>query len=367
MLNDAPRDQKLEWLAQALVHARQIADPVPRAHFLAWIAGGLLKVGEDHRGLSLLEESQRLAEQLPRENFDAMLAFERIAESECKVDLPSCLQWLDRIGHASRYGYACGMVAAELATINPAAAEEVWNHVAIRNDQRALDARSLSLPQFFFTLAMNDRRRAEGLAATMAHPLSRARAYGAVSRGIAENDAAEARSLLVRAIAEAAKGGHSAERAIGEDTPATSLAWLLPISRRVAPDMTAEMIWRAISLRKPRASEEGLDDEFERTNAILAQMLAPFNRQVAKAIITPFAPRLPTFTHPASDGQQLWEILTAAAIIDPQWSVDLFRSLPDPPDLASNRAQNQTRMVLARFLAYPYERRLQSLNYFDPE
>jgi hypothetical protein len=363
----AQRGRKLEWLADALAHARHLADPVPRCHFLAWIGVEFIKLDRQDRAQNVLEEATSIAKELPRDDFDAMLAFERIAVACCRTDFPASVAWLDRINHAGRYGYACGTVAAELADDRPVEAETIWARPDERSDVRAIAGRANLLPNFFFRMVQSDRHRADRLASHLRDPGSRVRACGAISRGAAQSDVTAGRSSLVEAVGDATTVENAlAEPADFEETLSTSIAWLIPIAGRVAPDMTTELVWRAISMREPRPTVGRLDDETELADAALAKMLAPFHREVARALIEPLVPRLRTFVQPASDGQQLWEMLTAAAIIDPRWSVELFGSLPEPPDLASYRPQNQTRMWLARLLAHPYKRRLECLNYFDP-
>lgn len=368
----AQRDRKHEWIAEAVAHARQIVDPVPRAYFLAWIADDLFKLGEPDCAATLLVEAETLTEQLPRENWDAIHAFERLAAARCKSgDTASSLIWLDRIGHAGRYGYACGSIAAELAADRPADAEKVWIHVEARNDPRAMAGRSLWLPQFFFRLARSDVARARRLAEGVSDAAWRMRAWGTMSRGLAEKDEATARSLLIKAVAEEGEAGHLRGESIPlEVTPATTLLWLLPIARHVAPDMMTELVWRALSLRRPRPVTGTLDDEVEQGDAALAKLLAPWNREAARNVVAPLASRLPALTHRPSDGLEVWylqQVLTAAALVDPRWAVEICDSLPGSPDLASNRPQNQARMWLARFLSYSYKRRLEFLNYLDPE
>jgi hypothetical protein len=101
-----------------------------------------------------------------------------------------------------------------------------------------------------------------------------------------------------------------------------------------------ELFWRAASLHAPRPGAEGQSD------ALLALLLARYDRDVARAFFEPVADRALASDHP-----DLASILAASAVLDPSLAVRLVDRLPEAPDLTFHHPKNEARLILAAALA----------------
>src|SRR5262249_24914874 len=122
----AQRAQKLEFLGQSLLHARNIQDAAHRVVHLAPVARRLRELGEAERADSILREGQAAARELPTQAW-AAYARGAFAEELALIDLPSALDLLKDLKDAYEYDRHHGTIAHKLAGKNPAEAERVLN------------------------------------------------------------------------------------------------------------------------------------------------------------------------------------------------------------------------------------------------
>jgi hypothetical protein len=121
--------------------------------------------------------------------------------------------------------------------------------------------------------------------------------------------------------------------------PAAVAAALLPVAERIDPTLVPELFWRAVSFHSPRAGAE------IRNAAVLALLLARYDRPVARTFLDPLADRALT-----SGETDLAPLIATLAILDPFRAVRLIEELPEPVDLTFHDPKNQARLTLAAAL-----------------
>jgi hypothetical protein len=346
-------DRRRQWLDEAALHAGQITEPSSRAGMLAWLALRWRKLGDVQRAVAARHEAGQIAEQLPGTDFDTTLLFGSLAEAFADDNPELTLKWLDRMDHAGRYGYQAGVVAARWATERPAEAERLWRGAAERG-AAALIARDLRLPQLCFRMATVDRQRALVLAGA-AHDITyQTNARGAIAEALATADPAAACAIIELAMTDPALHDDCppSENAAPEECPAVAVARLLPMVAGLNRDLAREVCWRAIALRCPIPPRAQPDDEHDLTDVALAQLLARYDRSLARSLLEPIAERLADFAGQAEHrSQKAMQVVSAAALIDPTWAVDLWQRLPETASADFRLARNEALSRLVRVLA----------------
>ncbi|HEX5444478.1 MAG TPA: thioredoxin-like domain-containing protein, partial [Pirellulales bacterium] len=111
-------------------------------------------------------------------------------------------------------------------------------------------------------------------------------------------------------------------------------------------------------------------DEVAKSEADLAKMLSRYDREAARALLEPFAARLPQIAAPGATTLVARHALTiaqnamnhtqnvviAAAFIDPRWAVELIASLPRSAEKSWRRPDDVSRWQVATVLAQSDER-----------
>lgn len=342
--------RQLEWLDAALVHGRIIGNEALRMEALALIADTLFTIGERERAVTVLSDAENLARQLPQ-GPRPLDAFGVLALAAVHLDPKRAVEWMDKMKDHRDYPRHGVELTMRLLPERPELAEEVWrkssagNYMPELHDLLPLPWRPrVYLPDFCHRLARIDRPRAEVVAAATESAVLRVRGRGAIALALADTHPAEARRMLELLVRE------ELPHIVDEDglrfrrwgSRPTTAAWLLPIAERVAPDLCRELFWRSLALRLSRPRYDDFDDQIELADLRLARMLARYDREVARALLEPFALRAVQMT--AAGGTELKspsasqaaalaipfarELAIAAAYVDPHWARQIIERLP---------------------------------------
>lgn len=335
--------KKQEILDRALVSAKAAREPTGiRMLLTAEVAEKWLDMGLTEKGTALLREIQPDAEQLPDAAWPAY-AKGVFAEELCQVDLDAALKLTKGLSDAFEYDRHHGNIAHELAAKDPAAAERVLGMVKQPYQQDDYTVRVV------YRMAPVDLARARRLAATPVNPVMRGYALGVGALGLANaKKTDDARALLREAMEALGTVGGYAESPTRHpaDRISTCVA-LAAVAEHVDPDVVAEMVWRALSLRYPRTTgPSGFASDHCDLRAAL--LLARYDRSIARALVERHIdPEGPQQTLSGDGGLGF----VAAAMVDPAWAVELVERLPDDADQGVRNAKNSARLAVAAALA----------------
>ncbi len=335
-LPEAARGLRREWVDRALGDARSIREPSRRVVALARVADRLLDLGETDRATQLLAEAQPLAEALPR-NASGALPRAEFAEALARVDPAKALALTEDLVDPGEFDRCRLKIARRLASRQPGRVVDVLDSL---RDPRSLIG---ALAGLCHALAPVDPALARQLIARARTDDTCLRPYalGMMALAVSSSDKPSATAWLREAFDRlgqvAASGSPSA--GIAHDPSAVAAA-LLPVAERIDPKLVPELFWRAVSFH---ANRPGADP---RSDAVLALLLARYDRSVALAFFQPVADRALT-----SAEMDLAPLVASAAIIDPLLAVRLVEAMPEAPDLTYHHPKNQARLILAGALA----------------
>ena len=336
--------KKQELLGQALIGAKAAREPTGiRMLLTGQVAEHWLDMGLTEQGKTLLREIQPDAEQLPDAAWPAY-AKGAFAEELCQIDLDAALKLTKGLSDAREYDRHHGNIAHELAGRDPAAAERVFGMV---KDPYQHDHYVVCV---VYRMAPVDLARAHRLAATAVDPVMRGYALGMGALGLAEaKRMADATALLREAmdtLGTVDEHGQSPTRSPCDR--AATCAALVTVAERIDSDLVAETFWRALSLRYPRRSPDGVNDRSIWSDLQAGLLLARFDRGVARALVARHV------GPEASDAVLLIDrglAFAATAVIDPAWVIQLVERLPDDSDLGVRNTKNAGRLAAAAVLA----------------
>jgi hypothetical protein len=326
---------RLEWLDAAVPHARKTADRTLRVVVLASVAERSFGVGEVARGRQVLAEAENDAKPLFADAA-AQYAFFHLALAAVHDDADRALDWLAKSGaYLRRNG---GRVAAGLLPDHPRRAAEAWKRVL---EGGRTSSEGAAAAELCYRLAKVDRALAEQAAVDSQEAVEErfrangaiiVRAKGAIILALAETQPAEARRLLAALVREELPQLPVEENwSMPWDSAPAISAWLLPVAERVDPDLCSELFWRSLSLRLPRPGRNSLNDQAQRADIELAELLARYDRDIARALLEPpaaYASALGAVqVHPEVAGT----IMLAAVHVDPRWAKSVVDALADPP------------------------------------
>jgi hypothetical protein len=340
-LIDGPRERCAQLLDEALQHARAEPGVGLKARELGRIGVCWLDLGEHERGEALLREGQALAEALePPSEANLRLSVNRgaFAGMLAHVDVPAAVRLLEGFEGSLLDRYRID-VAHGLAAVDPAEAERLF-----RLPQS-------STPEFRMCLATLERmaaadaERAARLARSLIDECEQAFALGTVARGLAAEDRDAAAQLLEEAygILERARRLGPTQKSLLRD-PAVTAAALLPVAEKINPMLVEECIWRALSLRAPWPAAGELARYQGFCMAHVAAMIARYEREIARDLLTPVAGRL---REVLAEGTCA-DYMTGLATTDPRWAAELVEALDD----ASAPQTENPKLMAGRLLAY---------------
>jgi len=176
-----------------------------------------------------------------------------------------------------------------------------------------------------------------------------------MASALAKHDSAGAEELLnaVYAAHEKMVQGGEAKQG-GFFSTCVQAAGLLMIAEQIGPECLERSFWRTLAMRPNRPSRGDPGDprsSYEPAISQLAVMLARYDRRIARIVLEPAAQRVRALL----DGDKEWTagpLLSAAALIDPEWAVELVNALPDDPAAGRLRPKDVARRIVARILAH---------------
>jgi hypothetical protein len=357
------RKARLEQVDQALLQARAITEGDHRVQTLGQVAEHYLDLGEVEKGTKLLRETLPAARELPKVGWSGY-ARGSFAEELAQVDRAAALQLVREVGEAEPLPDRHRInMAQELASRDPAQAE--WLLTTLKDP----DGLVRELSRICHAMALKDPDRAGQFADrdlgkgrnARAFPFARAHALGMIALAIAETDKPRAARFLDEAFA--ALKSMAAERrrdapGINAQDAATVAAALLPVAERIDPARVPELFWRAASFRGSSKPQMGAPSP---PDAVLALLLARYDRDAAMVLLRPILDRGPTAAEVGMAG-----VVEAVAAVDPARAVALVESLPDDPDLVLNpfkSPKNNARRKLAAILAGPPAKRWETITH----
>ncbi|HEX7450158.1 MAG TPA: carboxypeptidase-like regulatory domain-containing protein [Pirellulales bacterium] len=338
-IGSAP-DQQRDALAEALLAARAINDPPLRIPLLGEIGERFFDHGNREVGTAVVREArdQLLAAgeagvpnlELWQGKFAAALAY---------LDVPAAYALAEKTRKPQRDWFLADM-ARSLAGENPAEAERALDRMEMANLRYAYGAGTVH------RMAAVDSERAARIARRFEMPSSRAYGLGLVAeaqatihRQFAENLVEEAYGILEQSLAD----GTADTR---QSTCGTAAA-LLVIVNRVIPVMFDHYLARALAMRPPRPARGDPGAWYEAEIAQMALAIAPFDRQTARALLEPLAPRIRTLSAVGEQYASPGQIWAAFALTDPRWAQELINLIPDaPPEVVISPRATAARHVV---------------------
>jgi RNA polymerase sigma factor (sigma-70 family) len=331
-LPTAKRKEKLELLAEALLHGRAIKDA---SHCVAHLAGVVKRfrdLGEKKRADQLLREYEPAARALPAINW-AGYARAVFAEELAMIDLPAALALIKDLKDALEYDRHHGNIAHKLAGIQPAEAERILGMLG--KPGRTIEGRGpytdTHAPDRYairvcYRMVAVDPERARRIAERMTHPNEKARAYGVMAQALVGTKPARAVELLHQGFAVLdAHVTSGKDRFNGVSNAAVTGAALLPVAEQLDPHLVPEFVWRTLSLRTP-PPRDGNERRFaEAADIDLALMLARYDRALARRLLEPRVGKAAEFLQTGPTRA----LIPALAAVDPKWAVEVFDGLPD--------------------------------------
>ncbi len=348
-----PRDDragKLRLLDRTLLAARAVPDPAHKIVGIATIAEHWIDLGETDRAAKLLREFEPVARALSTKGWDAY-ARGHFAKELSQIDPPAALKLIEVLGEGEDFEpdrYRLN-IAQELAGRDPAAAERVLDDLK----------RPASIvrhgPRIVHAMALKDPARARRIADRMAtfpdevrtFPFHHPYALGMMALALADTDKAAARALLEESYRELAGLAKEGRRAFQDmEDAAVVAAALLPVAERIDPSLVPGYFWRAASWR---GTATAASRSRSMPDAVLALLLARYDRDVARALLEPLVSG-----GLSKPGGEAGSSLLAMAAIDPRRAVTLLETVPDDPDAGLNpfrNPKNEARLQLAGALA----------------
>ncbi len=336
-------------LELALDRARDVADRSQSIVLMAGVADRMLASGNRERGTAAVREVETLVASQPQSG--GLYPRGDLAEALARLDLPAALKLIgppktESYNDRSIYGGVFSNVAVRIAATNPAEAERLYGLV---RGEGSMAGRSL-VP-LCARMAPADLPRAHRLAVSAEGPASRATALGAMASALAKTDLRQARDLLDEAFAllTGAGPGHADE-----------MAWLLPVAQRIDPEGVPGYLWRCLAMHAKVSTST--KDDLIRDRAVIAALVAPYDRDAAAVVFEPVAAELPGLIAGASRdvGYSLRVAILATAVYDPRAAIELVRRVPDGND-GPGRPGIAVRVAAAEMIAVPPAIRLREL------
>jgi protocatechuate 3,4-dioxygenase beta subunit len=315
------REQKLQVLADALVRAGAIREPGFRLMSIAWIAEGLLDIGETQRGTKLLLDNLPTAQELNRSGFDAYLrgAF---AQELAQVDLAAALALVNEITDYSEQTRHLANIAHEIAAAQPAEAENIFaEYPPPPEGSNLINQKDRYVVRACYRMAQADLPRAIRLADTIVCPFTRAHAHGVMAVGVSKTDVPKAGELVRTAfdIIDAGAKRKPEELPLSKGNVGTIGGWLVAHAQRFDPQLAAEARWR---LLRVLPDQPWADPGQQRSNDIhaiasAAMFLAEVDPELARSLLE----RLDGDPQLAALGGNFNTWLPAWALVDPEAAV----------------------------------------------
>lgn len=321
-------DQQRQALAEALLASRAIDEPAIRVPMLGEIGERFFDLGDEEVGTALVREASEQLRRLTAADVPNLAVWQaRFAPALAHIDAPAAFALVEKARRPMRDWYLAD-ISRSLATANPAGAEEALQSMAMDNLRYHYGAGTVH------RMASVDPDRAERIARKFSLITSRAYGLGLVADAQAGNHPDRASKLIEAAYT-------LLEQSLDEGTAGTqhstcgTAAALLVIVERVNPAMLEHYLARALAMRPARPARGDPAAWYESEIAQMALAIAPHDRQTARALLEPLAPRIRTLSSVGEQYAAPGQIWTAFALVDPAWARQLVNSLAEAPPEAT--------------------------------
>jgi protocatechuate 3,4-dioxygenase beta subunit len=316
-------------------------------------ARGLLELGRPE-GREVADEAFSLAQERGYEEWEDRHTRGIVAVAMSLVDLDAALSLLVK-GPDGRsvqeHDRHLDMIACVLASRDPDKAEEALSHMRGGLTRMGGDA------NIAYEMFARDPERALEFARKARSASERALAVGYLALRFAEQDRERAFELIEEAVGiQAAEQGKVFR---GGYRAATYVARLAQVAAQIGYPDVAGIAMRAMSLRPD--PQGGLEREGEGEGeeiARLAACLAWTDTEAARHLLAPLVGDIETYLE-AGYGVA-GKIVVAAAVVDPEWALEMARGLPDD-DEVKKRPKVFSYVKLAEHLSLAPEDRLREI------
>ncbi len=340
-------DEKLKYLAEAMVLARNIEEPDFRVLAFGMIGEMLLDLGQKEDGAAILREAEVVAKQLPSAGWSgyAKAAF---AEELSQIDAVAALSLIEGLVDENEHVRHHGNVAHELAAIDPEKAELALN--SIRSPEPdSFDRRSQYACRVAYRMVAVDPERARRIALAVDDVGSRAYALGCIAMGVLANDRAHAAQLLAEAMQTMEHNRDASKTSIRQWVePAAVAALLVTFAEQIDPQFAREYFWRAMTFM-PRV-ETSVD------GAMIVHPTPSLTNLAVLAIRYHPEAALPLWQRATSrPGSSSSDLFLVHLLMDPQAAL---ASLPAHPGMRSQYVRRAVSMLTrddASFWNFQYE------------
>jgi hypothetical protein len=358
---NAPPEFRRALLERATSRGREIEPPGQAAIELARVADLWFHLDDAGRGTALVRETPGLAAKPGQSPFRDPV--DEIAPVLALGDLPAALKLLEGREPARRREEdgTLSRIAFRIAATDPAGARRVIAMIKGPGQEAAR--------RFLELRTAKDANVVKALADAERDPKATARLLTSEASARAGTDPGTARALLRESVARLVRLDDESEDPWGRPAVDVALARLLPLATRVDPDRASDYLWLAMSRRPPAPREPSpatsrvLRPCLEL--AVLAALVAPYDRPAAEVVISPVLGRLAGLVDDRSGlGQEGPALFQAAGLYDARAARKLLDTLPDDPgpppngrplrsDTVQHRSKALARIALARTLALP--------------
>ena len=328
---------------------------------LADAGRGLVQLGRTE-GEQVANEAFAMAQQLGKEEREDCHTRGTVAEAMCLVDLEAALSLLEGIPTEgpNSYGHDDHLekMACALASRDPDQAEQLLSRM-----RRGGITRVGGSGEFAYEMAAKDPERALNWARQVRNERERVLAIGYLALRFAETDRERALGLIDEAVQIAVQEGDMYGSVSGYWT-ATNMGRLAHVAAQMGYPDLAGLVARAMSLRPEETTVTEADRKAE-SIAQLAQSIAWLDTEAARRLLEPVvASLLPNL---ADMKYHVSKVVVAAAAVDPEWAVEILRSLPDDDPQSDRRPQAVSYRELAEFLSLAPEARVyEALHFWMP-
>lgn len=320
-------DQKQPALAEALLAARAVDLPKIRIQLLAEVAVRFFDLGDREVGTAIVREAREQLDALPHDEItpNGDLWRGTVAGALAYVDVPAAYALLEKLRAPQRDWFLADM-ARSLAAENPAESERALDRMEWVNLRYHYGVGTVH------RMAAHDPQRAERIARSFPMPANCAYALGLVAEALAGADPELAGQRVEEAYLLLERSQANGTADLQYSTCGTAAA-LLAVVERVDPGLLEHYLARALAMRPPRPARGDPTEKYESEIAELAMAIAPYDRQTARALLEPLAPRIRSLSATGERYAAYGRIWAAFALVDPAWARQLVESLPDaPPD-----------------------------------
>lgn len=321
-------DQRRDALAEALLAARAVDAPATRILLLAQIGARFFDLRDHEVGMAVVREVRDGLAAAPEgivPNGDLWRG--GTAAALVYFDLPATYAVLDDVRRPQRDWFLAD-VSRSLAVVDPAEAERALGKMEMPNLRYHYGVGTVH------RMAAVDAERAARIARSYPIHANRAYSLGLVAEAQASTDpelagqfVEEAYALLEQSLTEGT--------ADQQYSTCGTAASLLVIVERVKPALLDHYLARALAMRPPRPARGDPLAVYESEVAQMALAIVPYDRQAARALLEPLAPRIRTLSTVGEQYAAPGQIWAAFALTDSAWARELVESLPNaPPDAA---------------------------------